>query len=297
MVHRDEFAAEDKLREYLADQLLAGRLALILGAGVSVPFGLPQWPALVTSLYATKSAAPPANQSVERQAEVFRLTHFQNDRPGFLAAVRAAMYSGADTSFAALRKNETLAAIASLVMASHRGSASEVITFNFDDLLEVYLRYNGLIATSISTATDWSGYSDVTVYHLHGLLPSDRALTTSENIIFDQQSFSAMIGDDKNPWRQLVMSILRRKTCLFIGLSGHDNHLDSLLLAANDQHACRQASTTFWGVTFSTNSDSAPQMIWESRGVFYKVISDYDAALPNFLFSICQEAAKRRQPA
>jgi hypothetical protein len=64
-----------------------------------------------------------------------------------------------------------------------------------------------------------------------------------------------------------------------------------MLIEASDKHASRRDNAQFWGVTFTTNDDPVMRSKWEERGVFYKVITDYERQLPEFLFSICQGAA------
>ena len=102
------------------------------------------------------------------------------------------------------------------------------------------------------------------------------------------------MGKADSPWRQTVLTILRRRTCLFIGLSGKDDNLDSMLNECRDQHASRGESSAYWGITFSTADDDVARRIWQSRGVFYNKITDYTQDLPDFLFAICQKAATYR---
>ena len=191
-----------------------------------------------------------------------------------------------------MRKNMTLAAIASLVMASHRGSASEVVTFNFDNLLEIYLAYHGFVTASVFHEQNWAGYADVSVYHPHGMIPFSLEHDHSETVVFDQESYMAVVGKEGNLWRQLVLTLMRRRTCLFIGLSGKDINLDSILSDTRSVHASHSDNSAFWGVTFSTTDDPVMSGQWESRGVFYKVIKDYEKSLPEFLFGVCQDAAR-----
>jgi len=296
MTMHDEFADRQELVEYLAYQLVLGRLAIILGAGVSKPCGLPEWDSLIQRLFSMHRATPP-DESPQRQAEYFRLTYFAGDPQGFVDAIHQVLYANVVTDFATLRENGTLAAIASLVMASHRGNASEVITFNFDNLLEMFLGYHGFVTTSVFREAHWKQSADVTIYHPHGLIPFDPTQDRSkgDDIVFDQSSYSAIVGKADNPWRQTALTILRRRTCLFIGLSGRDDNLDSMLNECRDQHACRDNNTAYWGVTFSTASDDVARKIWQARGVYYSKIADYEQDLPTFLFAICQHAASIRK--
>ena len=290
MTTHEDFATEDTLRQYLANQLVLGRLSLVVGAGISLHFGLPSWRALVRRLFRNKKGPMPRRSTSEAQAEYFRHKYYEDDEGGLIEAVHAALYRGAKVDFATLRGHTTLAGIGALLMASRRGSISEVITLNYDDLLEIYLRYHGIVAQSVVKEEHWTGYADVMVYHLHGFVPFRTEEERSERVVLDQQSYSRF--SVSTLWGQIALSIMRRRTCLFIGLSGSDQNLDTLLNAVSDTHASREERTRYWGVTFSTDVRNEPlRQQWQARNVFFKGVSDYDTDLPRFLFGICQEAA------
>lgn len=179
-------------------------------------------------------------------------------------------------------------------MASSRGSVSEVITFNWDNLLELFLSYHGFVTDSVYEETHWANSVDVTVLHPHGYIPINSKEKCSADIVFDQLSYSNVIGDTSRPWRQRLLTILRTHTCLFIGLSGDDPNLDSLLCSCKPQHASRGENTLFWGVRLSTSTDEIEANIWENRGIFCKIVSNYEQELPEIIFNICQRAALKR---
>ncbi len=288
-----DFATDDILRRYLAHQLLRGRVSLVLGAGISLHFGLPAWGNLIERLFESKGATPPAKHGVEDQAEYFRHTYYENEDDKLIDAIHAALYRDVKVDFLTLRQHATLAGVGALLMASRRGSASEVITLNYDDLLEIYLRYHGFVTESVFQEKHWAGYSDATVYHLHGFVPFDPNAERSENVVLDQQSYAKLAGRENSVWRQLALSIMRRRTCLFIGLSGDDRNLDSILNEVSETHASRRENTKYWGVVFSTDAtNDVLRKRWQARNVFFKTVTDYDDDLPKFLFGICQDAAE-----
>ena len=288
---RSDFANEKKLLGFLAGQLRQGRLALFLGAGISVPFGLPGWPELLKKMFAAEKSTPDKSARVEKQAEAFRAKYYPTDHLGYAKAIHDSLYAGVNTGFDALRQNATLAAIGSLVMASRRGTVSKVATFNFDNILELYLAYHGYVVRSIGEERAWAEAGDVTVLHPHGLIPYGCPQESSSKIVFDRTSYAKVIGNDKNPWRQQLLCILRTHTCLFVGLSGDDDNLLSMLIDAKEGHASQPHSSAFWGVTFTTKPKDDGN-IWESNRVFRKVISDFKTDLPRLLFAVCQEAAR-----
>lgn len=294
---RDEWENRDSLQRFLAGQLLKGRLALLLGAGTSVSFGLPAWPQLISRLFASRGAAPPPGQHrLEKLAEHFRRTYYKNDDQGYLRAVRDALYQTAKTDFYNLRRHAGLAAIGALLMSSSRGSASTVITFNFDDLLERYLEFHGFVTLSAGEEIHWSEKVDVTIIHAHGLLPSPLSVHRqwSSRIVLDQESFSKIIGKEGNPLRQELITILRTHTCLIIGLSGDDFNLDSVLFDAKKDHVALTEGQLFWGVKFTDKDDEVERGNWEDRGIYCAKV-DYNRGLPRFLFKICQLASDLRR--
>lgn len=292
MTSRSDFESDDRLTKYLSRQLATGNLCVVLGAGVSKALDLPDWKVLLEKMFIKQGGALDSSKALEREAERFRLTYFKSEEAGYFSAIRESLYEGIDIDFKKLRQNDTLAAIGALVMSSIRGSASEVVTFNFDNLLEKYLEYHGFVTLSVYEPKFWAGRADVTVLHPHGFIPFDPTEPTSSQIVFDQQSFAKIIGDEANPWRQKVLTLLRTHTCIFIGLSGDDLNLDSMLLASRDSHAGVDSKTFFWGLAFTTAKDTYTRDKWEERGIYCKPVADYDVEIPNLLFKICQLAAK-----
>jgi SIR2-like domain len=295
MTTRDDFEDVETLKEYLAGQLKKGRLALVLGSGISQPVGLPGWEKLIGTLFEMKGEKLPSGSSkLEQLAEYFRHEFYKDDYEGYVQAIHGALYKDVEMGFGSLmEKSRTLSAIGSLVMASRRGSASNIITFNFDNLLETFLNYHGFVAEPVFDIPHWATYSDVTVYHPHGMI-SFLDGVFSKNVVFDQESYSEVIGKESDPWHQLAVTLMRSQTCLFIGLSGADGHLDSLLKSVQKVHAVSLERTRYWGIAFSVDDSRVNSTQWERRGIFFKKIDDYEVALPEFLFAICQSASRIR---
>jgi hypothetical protein len=289
MPTRDDFSDEPTLIRYMASQLVRGRLALVLGAGISMPFGLPSWEILIERLFEGKEK-PDGDFSLQVLAEYYRRTFHDDDYEGYINAIHRALYKDCEVSLNAMRTNPTLSAVGALVMASRRGNVSNVITFNFDDLLETFLSYHGCVTKSLFDYPHWAEYSDVTVYHPHGMIPYDKEKGYSKSIIFDQLSYSEVIGKENKPWYQLIATIMRSHTSLFIGLSGTDGNLDSMLASVHNEHAALLDRTPYWGLTFSTEDSVVRAGQWEQRGIYYKGTANYEEKLSKFIFSVCQEA-------
>lgn len=294
LITADDYANRTKLVSYLAGELRNGRLAILLGAGISMPFGLPSWDRLLADLYDSASALPPPKRDLKRQADHFRRQYCGNSEERFAGEVHKILYSRGKFGAEALRRNATIGAIGALVMASRRGSVSSVITFNYDDLLEKYLAFFGFVTESVFEERHWKSTADVVIYHPHGYLPSDRTRRSSATIVLGQRSYTRLAAAERNWLRQELLTILRTTTCLFIGLSGLDENLELLLEEARSAHAVytRTPSPPYWGVSFALDNDDVTSQEWEERGVWCHRVRNYSRALPAVLFQICQEAAR-----
>jgi hypothetical protein len=288
---------EKTVIEHLAGELVRGRLGLLLGAGISQFYKVPTWQKFVDQICARcKEPLLVTGDDLMMKIAAIRVKHFKNKQKEFLKVATEELYRDAPTDFEELRKSSTLAAIGALVMASQRGGASKVITFNYDDLLETYLEYHGFVTSSIFKAIHWAGNPDVTIYHPHGFLPRNASSTGSEDIVFGTNEYMSIIQEEaRNLWRPLLQTVLRTHTCIYVGLSGADIHLQSLLAPLRDQHAISGARFAFHGVRFAVKATRDPDVesVLASWGVYSQVIDSYDDIAP-FLFRVCQAARRLR---
>jgi SIR2-like domain len=288
----DSWQNEASLIEYLASQLIAGRLGLFLGAGVSKPFGLPDWGELVSRIAVAVGEPEPIPGSFNptEKAEALAQKHFSTPLE-IKAATKAALYQDVTLDFAKISVNRLLSAIGSLVMASRRGAAAKVITLNFDDLLELYLEYHGFTTAILHDGCHWAQNADVVVYHPHGFLPLGHD-SDSESIVLGTTSFFKIMRSDL--WRPILETALRQHTFLYIGLSGDDLHLHSHWTNLKDLHAISKDRICYHGVRFTTDSDTDDKStIARGWGIHSHRLANYDA-LPDFLFRICQLARSKR---
>src|SRR5688500_1470480 len=91
----DQWRSESALIGHLASELVRGRLGLLLGAGVSTFYGLPDWRTLVNRVCHNLGEPPlsPADDPITRIGGI-RVRHFERNEIGYLDAVRAALYQG-----------------------------------------------------------------------------------------------------------------------------------------------------------------------------------------------------------
>lgn len=289
----EDWRNRENLIRHLAEQLVRGRLGIFLGAGVSSFFGLPDWTELVNRMSEAlgRSKLPSGADPIARVGAL-RTECFRNDVPGFLAAVKDALYRDITLDFEKLRKNDTLAAIGSLVMSSKRGSAAKVLTLNYDDLLENYLEFHGFVTTSIWKVAHWANTSDVTVYHPHGFLPLAPDRIQSDEIVLGTKEYLDVMA---SKWRPLLESFLRTHTFIYIGLSGNDIHLQSLVHGIADVHAVTEERIRYHTVRFHRSGTEADDIgsVLEPLGIFTHSISEFDE-IPKLLFGVSQEARRIR---
>jgi len=286
MRSRDDFESDDQLRSFLARQLAFGRLAISIGAGASLAFGLPTWADLVARAARISGChiAPTLSNAAATDAILRTLA---NDELRFAEVVREALYEGYDSSLTRLVRHPLLLALGALCMGSSRGAVRNVVSFNYDDLLERYLDYYGFVVDSIASMPHWQSRADVRIIHPHGLLPSDLAESVTP-IVFAQLHYDDVVSDPRNPWRRILIDVFSSHTCLFIGLSGDDQHLSSILREVSRAHPAIRRGDAYWGVRLAR--DDGRRGIWEDRLVFQRDVVTHED-IPSYLLDLCQRAA------
>jgi len=281
---------------YLARQLNRNAMGLVLGAGISKGFGLPEWDELLDSMYKGHEQHRPKGKSAQIQADHFRRVVCEGNQQKYLDCVSSALYENYNADLDQLQKNATLGSIAALVMSSARGHASSVITFNFDDILERYLEYHGFVVESVPDVPRWSSSADVEVFHPHGLLPApgSNRRKKSKEIVFSRTEFIEALTENDDPKRHQLLVAMRSRTCLFLGVSGNDDHQLALMKIVKESHAANSTKTLYWGVWISADQMALEAKDeWKKQGIFPLGIKNWDE-LPKQLYQIAQQAARQR---
>jgi hypothetical protein len=284
---------DEALKDFLSDQLFNGRLSMVLGAGISKGFGLPGWEELITRAISITHISIPQETSKEDAADLIFKNICHGNEIEFAKLIHEALYQGVDLSFKTLHTKDLLTSIAAITTASRRGSISRVITFNFDDLLELYLSYLGFSIESVAIMPTWDSKADIHIYHRHGILPNKSKDEVKSGIVFAQSHYNRSEDKSGNIWRQALLNILRSHTCLLIGLSGEDSNLLYLLAEVKDSHSSKDYGHPYFGVCFSAKEEK--RTLWGNTGIYQKTIADYNQ-ISNWLFEICQRASGQLQP-
>jgi NAD-dependent SIR2 family protein deacetylase len=235
------------------------QLVLFLGAGVSIPYGIPSWKNLVLELLFEQAQGtrrlgrlwPHYRRAVaswmtdyfdydplvlarmvERDLRSRTSASARRRRDGndpFLEQLRKHLYA----NYRRPRERTTLDAIADLVASgSARGSVEAVVTFNFDDLLERALVRRGVSIQSI-TSGDRQVHGGVKVIHAHGYLPRVGPLSRCD-IVFTELDYHRLTESVFHWGLSEIVEHLRKSTVLFIGLSMADPSLRRLLDASRN---------------------------------------------------------------
>ena len=235
------------------------RLVLFLGAGVSIPYGIPSWKNLVLELLFEQTAntrrlgrmlphyrralaswmtdyfdysplvlARMVEQDAGRRSRKKGAPAPVNGAEIFLEKLRTQLYAECKTP---PNKRTTLQAIGDLIKRS-KGNLRCVINFNFDGLVEEELEKRQIPTISIADGTrQQSGY--FRIIHPHGYVPRIGDVKR-DSVVFTEDDYH-MLTDEVFHWGlSEIVSELRHSTVLFIGLSMSDPSLRRLLDAAKN---------------------------------------------------------------
>lgn len=238
---------EDLINAYKNDKLV-----LVLGAGVSLEQGLPTWNILLQKLL-INTFKTETNKDKDKSFVLAKLfteiftpspliaarylrNEFSNEinLMQFEEAVRKSIYDELNIS----KKSKTFEEICQLCAAPGKTpNLNSIITYNFDDLLETYLRNLKIEIPfkSIFKLGDSPTPQELPIYHVHGYLPQKEKLTNDNKITLSEDIYHHQYSDIYS-WNNIIqINKFRDEVCLFIGLSFTDPNLRRLLDIAKMQ--------------------------------------------------------------
>lgn len=277
----------------LADFLINGSLALFIGAGASKNRGLPLWWELV------KKCANDANikgNKIDKNTNTETLRQIMekvkdsiNNDEDYLEIVKKNLYSRFDDKMNVISE-KLLIAIGALLMKSKRGNISEIITLNFDDILEWYLGLHGFSTNVVIDLPYLKNDSDVTIFHRHGFIPyKSNKIKKSNTIVFDEYSYDENYSED-NEWNRLIFQILNTKIVIFLGLSGNDPIFRKILIPSK-KNLEKFRPTGFW-LSKKREKNLKDNDYFKKRNIVLLTFSKYDD-IHLFLLKICQIASDK----
>jgi len=225
----------------------AGKLTVVVGAGVSVGSRLPLWDELLTEMlggyvdseYSEEPYSFFRREIIQRLRDEFAaqspLTfaqHLQSQmsHDAFVDLLHSALYK----SFKSAPEPSELAhEIAALGPRLH-----SVLSFNFDGLIEAALARVPVEHTTVWKPSQLSEIRGLPVYHPHGFLPFQRESDQQYEIVFAEADYHTQYSSQLSWNNVVILRALLETTCLFVGTSLTDPNQRRLL-----DYACRQNST------------------------------------------------------
>ena len=232
------------------NEYLENKSALILGNGVSIPFGSDGWKTLVDSLLDylvphglknPKLIGSALSNSVYSESS-FADWAFSDKKKVNLynKALRYCIYRKYDKSLH--DKNSIIKAVAKAKMDKPN---MPILTYNYDIFLEKQYDYDYHRYLGYYCGKDYLSHLKDSVIHLHGFL-SDKPGTSPKNLVLtDSEYFSSYIASGGTPsWvYQAQRDILNAFSVLYVGSSMSDVFQ---LAVINDVFKTKKASKKLW---------------------------------------------------
>lgn len=221
-----------------------GNNVLFLGAGVSMSANMPSWNKLLEGLMSevkqlkepTLSAFKELGSHVLQECGDSYLImarylksaiHQYDKKANFSELIQQYLYN----------KEHTSLLLDSLTTIIQQKKVNEVITYNFDDVLEQNLKLKGLVDTcdftSISKDADIKGHNTLPIYHVHGIIPEVGATDT---VVFSEEEYHRRYSNSYHWSNVEQLHALSRMHCFFVGLSMNDPNLRRLLDVAHEMN-------------------------------------------------------------
>lgn len=246
---------QNKAVKELKDAFNDRNLTLYLGAGVSIPSGLPSWEQLVLLLYFRTLNADInyrvypnyllaisewllKNKNEPLDIILRKIKNSGWDENSFMELIQQTLYSGfnmyGNLQIPSIDENRTLSAIINklcrLSSPQNRGLKS-VVTYNYDNLLEIGLESAGVLNNfqKIWRRTEEIDSAKIPIYHVHGYIPIEGKGSTIDEMIFSEEQYNNAFQDAYYWGNMVQMQALSSNTGLMIGISLNDRNIRRIL--------------------------------------------------------------------
>jgi hypothetical protein len=208
------------------------------------------------------------------------------------ALLQKVLYHSASIDAVSLMGNRHLGSLGALLMGSRRGTVTNVVTLNFDSALEEYLSLHGYMTRIVTNLPAITGNEDVTIFHMHGYIPSLSAPASSlkSEIIFSKDAMNKRAGEQNGRWPTLLRTFARSKVLLLLGISSSTSIGSAVGPLFRDESAAiaLERPTAFWVGAESVDADVKHTLL-AANIVPVKLPCHED--LDGFLLEICRGAA------
>ncbi len=255
----------------------AKEITIVCGAGLSVSAGLPTWKQYLKSIVSEflltwkdledvnpkyKEVAP-KSMSINMLGEYYEFKfpgfsipdNFISEDPLILAQLiknciepanwkyllRQALYGKGSPNFS----SELVNNIFEIVQGNTK--VTSILTYNYDDLLEIYFKTHGIKTSSIVGENHFKAHKYFPIYHLHGILPNKGGLESK--VYLSEEDYLTDIIQPNSWYNQIHTTKLTSTCCLFVGLSFNDPSLKRKL-------AIHRLSPSLYHYAFLTHQDT-----------------------------------------
>lgn len=221
------------------------KLVLVLGAGVSMGFGLPSWDTLLQKLMINTIEKEQRVSTVLSKlfsnifspspliAGRYLQRNYEDRKRSFEEAVRKALYENLEINKPSALMDEI---VKFCVAPGESPNIDSIISYNFDDILEQRLSRVGVpVPFKPIFGIGMNPNGDLPIYHVHGYLPHKGKLSDNNQITFGESIYHKQYNDIYS-WNNIVqINKFRDSNCIFIGSSLTDPNIRRLLDIAKRQ--------------------------------------------------------------
>lgn len=227
-------------------------LVLVLGAGLSMSFGLPDWNSLLQNLMIDTIGETRNVSTVLSKvfADIFKPSpliagryiqeKYNSKKFSFEDAVRKVIYKNLEID----KESSLMDEIINYCVASGRSpNLNSIISYNFDDILErrlLKVPFDVPFMPIYGIGMNPNGH--LPIYHVHGYLPYEGNLSENNQITFGESIYHKQYLDIYS-WNNIVqINKFRDYNCIFIGTSLTDPNIRRLLEISRRQRGEKEES-------------------------------------------------------
>jgi hypothetical protein len=242
---------ESDPRSRLVATARRGGVTLVLGAGVSIEAGVPNWRGLAVRIWEqalkASTGGPPVDElDIEKIVQdpqflpiIFELAQERLGNRAFVETLKDCIYQTVQPRLTR-HVGTTVGTVAAAISRDHglgpRRRIVRVVTFNADELLREALRghtdrrgqFWQTMDHAVSTVPFGRGEQHVPIYHVHGFLPRRGAFAESyseHRLVFTDSQYWESGTSQASLANRTMNTALADSHCLFIGLSMTDANL------------------------------------------------------------------------
>jgi hypothetical protein len=246
---------QNKAIKELKDAFNGRNLTLYLGAGVSIPSGLPSWEQLVLLLYFRTLKADInykvypnyllaisewllKNKNEPLDIILRKIKNSGWDEKTFIKLIQETLYTGfnlfGQVQIPSIDENKTLTAVIKNLCSRSSPQIQglkSLITYNYDNLLEIGLESTHLLNNYqiVWRKSEIIDAGKIPIYHVHGYIPLNERGSSMDEMIFSEEQYNNAFQDAYYWGNMVQMQTLSSSTGLMIGISLNDRNIRRIL--------------------------------------------------------------------